>query len=380
MSRETLSWLNLNTLIGFTDKRGTAWHYRADLQADAGNHFPGAVPLSRVEAMFGFQVVPTELSITVPADIETMTGLNDAGEMVRTIVVPDRKAWVHNQTWDVLGIFSDGYAGHQYKPWLLDNVSSILGDTLYVSSAGLLKKGAIAWVEVSVPDYIETPEGVKFRPNLLATTSFDGSIATTYKRTVTDTVCDNTRTAALGEQGQQHKVKHTRNSNGQLKLDEARKALQMIHQVEEDFRAQVRDLCAIDGHRPPAAQVPRRDRTDPGREGPQPHDGGEQAGRAEEALEQRQARGAVEEHGLRCRADGQHLHAPRGHRARRGASRAQHAPGRHGRLGQARQRHVRHAHQGARRRIAPGPGAAPLSGPRPSSIGSDPPVLHRFRP
>ena len=44
-----------------------------------------------------------------------------------------------------------------------------------------------------MPDTIATPDGVTFRPNLLATTSFDGSIATTYKRTVTITVCDNTR-------------------------------------------------------------------------------------------------------------------------------------------------------------------------------------------
>ncbi len=50
-----------------------------------------------------------------------------------------------------------------------------------------------------MPDTITTPEGVAFRPNLLATTSFDGSIATTYKRTVTDTMCDNTRELALSE-------------------------------------------------------------------------------------------------------------------------------------------------------------------------------------
>lgn len=29
MSKETLQHLNTNTLIGFTDKRGHAWHYRA---------------------------------------------------------------------------------------------------------------------------------------------------------------------------------------------------------------------------------------------------------------------------------------------------------------------------------------------------------------
>jgi len=97
----------------------------------------------------------------------------------------------------VLGIFGPGYTRHQYREWLLTTVADVLDDDLVNSSAGLLRGGALAWVEVSMPDTIATPDGVTFRPNLLATTSFDGSIATTYKRTVTYTVCDNTRELAL---------------------------------------------------------------------------------------------------------------------------------------------------------------------------------------
>ncbi len=64
-----------------------------------------------------------------------------------------------------------GYLRHQYREWLLTTVANVLDDDLAISSAGLLKDGAIAWVEVSIPDSITTPEGVTFRPNLLATTS-----------------------------------------------------------------------------------------------------------------------------------------------------------------------------------------------------------------
>ncbi len=92
-----------------------------------------------------------------------------------------------------------------------------------------------------MPETITTPEGVAFRPNLLATTSFDGSIATTYKRTVTDTVCDNTRALALAEQGQEFKVKHSRHSR--LHLAPARQALEMVHTLAEDFAAEVELLC-----------------------------------------------------------------------------------------------------------------------------------------
>ena len=125
-----------------------------------------------------------------------------------------------------MGIFTAGYTRHQYREWLLTTVADILDDNLSISSAGLLRAGAIAWVEVSVPETITTPQGFDFRPNLLATTSFDGSIATTFKRTVTATVCDNTRDLALSETGQHYKVKHSRYSKA--KLAPAREALAMV--------------------------------------------------------------------------------------------------------------------------------------------------------
>lgn len=49
MSKETLTTLNTNTLISHTATRGTAWHYRADLQGDAPNHYPDAIPVEDVQ-------------------------------------------------------------------------------------------------------------------------------------------------------------------------------------------------------------------------------------------------------------------------------------------------------------------------------------------
>jgi hypothetical protein len=47
MSRETLKYLNTNTLIGNTAHRGTAWHYRAEEQGEESNHYPGPIPRRR---------------------------------------------------------------------------------------------------------------------------------------------------------------------------------------------------------------------------------------------------------------------------------------------------------------------------------------------
>ena len=143
-----------------------------------------------------------------------------------------------------MGIFAPSYAMHSYREWLVGTVADILDDDLSISSAGLLRAGAVAWVEVSVPESITTPEGVEFRPNLLATTSFDGSIATTFKRTITDVVCDNTREAALAEHGQTFKVKHSRHSQAQLA--HAREALALVHTLADDFAREVAELCRIE--------------------------------------------------------------------------------------------------------------------------------------
>lgn len=226
MSRETLLTLNQNTLIGFTDKRGFAWHYRADSQGNEPNHYAGAIPVGDVvRRLFSWD------AISVPLYVQTPIGM---------MPIEGRQGIARSDSYDVLGLFKEGYTIHQYREWLLDQLSTILGYGLYVGSAGLLRNGAQAWVSVEVPENITTPEGVEFRPHLLAATSHDGSLATTYKRVVTNVVCDNTMAAGLAEKGQAYKVKHSRYSRA--KLEDARDALALVHDIAEDFQAEVKAL------------------------------------------------------------------------------------------------------------------------------------------
>jgi phage/plasmid-like protein (TIGR03299 family) len=242
MSKETLEHLNTNTLIGNTEHRGTAWHYRAELQGVETNHYAGPIPVEDVQRrLFHWQAVSRPIAVDVPADLETMDHLNEFDVPAKWVELSDKQAICRSDNDHVMGIFSTGYTMHQYDEWLLTTVANVLDDDLSISSAGLLRQGAVAWVEVSVPQSITTPEGVEFRPNLLATTSFDGSIATTFKRTVTDVVCDNTREAALAEKGQSYKVKHSRHSHAQLAP--AREALEMVHTIAEDFAVEITRLC-----------------------------------------------------------------------------------------------------------------------------------------
>jgi phage/plasmid-like protein (TIGR03299 family) len=245
MSRESLQHLNTDVLIGNTTHRGHAWHYRAGEQGAEANHYPGPIPITDVQRrLFCWQAESRRIAVEVDADLQGMTHLSETGLPSRWAAIEGRQAITRSDRQDgtVMGLFAEGYQMHQYNQWLLHTVATVLDDDLSISSAGLLRDGAIAWVEVSVPESIDTPQGVTFRPNLLATTSFDGSIATTFKRTVTATVCDNTRELALSEKGQQYKVKHSRHSN--LKITEARDALAMVYTLADAFAAEVADLCA----------------------------------------------------------------------------------------------------------------------------------------
>lgn len=239
MSAETSTWLNTHTLIGFTDKRGHAWHYRADDQSDEPNHYPGAVPIDDVQRrLFGWDAG----TAAVYAEYFDADGFVRLTDDARQAVIRPAGAFGPEDPGAILGLFKDGYSIHQFREWLLGTVGQILDDELSIGSAGLLRGGAVAWVSVEVPETITTPEGVAFRPNLLACTSHDGSLATTFQRVVTNVVCDNTMSAALGESGQRIKVKHSRHSR--LRLGEARQALQIVHTIADDFAAQVAELAA----------------------------------------------------------------------------------------------------------------------------------------
>ena len=242
MSRETMTTLNTLQLVGFTDQRGRAWHYRTDEQGSEPNHYAGAIPAADViRRLFHWEPLSVPLTVTLPADVESMTGLDDNGMPIRSIIVPDRQAIVRPDTAHVLGVFKGGYQPHSYREWLLEAVSTILGDTLQIGSAGLLREGAVAYVSVEATENMTTPEGEEFRPHLLACTSLDGTVATTYKRVVTRVVCDNTLAVARAEAGTSYKVKHTRNSA--VRLADARAAVGIVENLAEDYAAEVKALC-----------------------------------------------------------------------------------------------------------------------------------------
>lgn len=225
MSRETHEWLSQFTLIGFTGKRGNAWHYRAG----DNNHYTGAVPIEDVRSRL-FDWVPVSVPMQYTYD----------GKAYET----DDQIIVRSDNGSKLGNFGSGYVIHEYEQWLLSNVESILDDNLQIASAGLLENGAVAWVQVEVPENVTTADGVVFRPWLNAFGSLNGRYASTYKTGVTAVVCDNTLGVAARENSPTVKIKSTVQSMS--KLAGVRESLGLVMAVADDFSEEVHKLCATD--------------------------------------------------------------------------------------------------------------------------------------
>lgn len=232
MSKETSEWLNGgNILVGFTEKRGKAWWYRADLESAEPTHYEGAIPPEDILRRL-FHWKPVE------GTVETSYVTDDG---VTRITDPDRKTVIRPDTRTILGLFRNGYQIHDYEQWLVDNTELLLDSgELGYSSAGLLKGGAVAWVQVEFPETLEVA-GVKFRPFLMATTSLDGSLASSYTRGSQLVVCDNTQSAALREKDRlQVKRKHSSKSLGSI--PQIRDALEIMYTSADEIGQGILEL------------------------------------------------------------------------------------------------------------------------------------------
>lgn len=216
MSRETREWLSNNTLIGYTAKRGNAWHWQ---QGD-DNHYDGAIPVEDVRRrLFSWEPVAGPVETTING---------------KTYVDNERQVIVRPDTGGVLGVFKNGYQIHSYNEWLVNYVSNLLDADLHIGSAGLLQGGAVAWVQIELADTFKHSSGVDFRSHLTAATSLNGTLRTTYKTGNKVVVCDNTLSAALGDKvSPQVKIKHSKKSLP--KISQLRDALEIVLATQDEF-------------------------------------------------------------------------------------------------------------------------------------------------
>lgn len=231
MSQESMQWLNTMTLQGFTDKRGTAWHYLESEQGTEPNHYPLAIPVADVKRrLFDWQPVTGQVKHTVRI-----------GGRSQTMKDGDLKSLWHPETGAKLGVVGKDYKVHDYSQWLIDNTKDILDvPELGIGSAGLLKNGSQAWVQIDMDETVEGPGGILHRPYFLSASSLDGQSSTLYKVGTRLVVCDNTKLYAEREDTPQVKVRHRSRSLGQLGT--IRDRLGIMYQMTDELNAELDGL------------------------------------------------------------------------------------------------------------------------------------------
>lgn len=255
MTQESMRTLNTQTLIGMVEERGPAWHRRDDLQGDEDNHYPRFIPVSDVtRRLFNWHPRTVGVGYLVPIQVNEgdLLGLNEVkidGQAFR--VVPSQQGRVgvlrDDNDYD-MGVFKSDVVHPPYQVSLIERVEALTGTQLGISSAGLLAKGGRAWVEMSLPETMHNDKsGYDYRPNFVAATSMDGSLAHIDALTVTATVCDNTLKWNLleaGKAGRLFKRKHT--SLSMSDLEEERDVLGILEQVDEEFTRELESLIEIE--------------------------------------------------------------------------------------------------------------------------------------
>jgi hypothetical protein len=267
MGMETSEWYNNFCLIGHELKRGKAWHYQAAMQGDRPNHYPEGIPYADVvERLFSWKPMrlrtgnflpckPKEADLWIPQKDEdgiVLLGADDKPVMepVKVLEVEDMRAIVRDDVPSLeLGHHSAKYRIHDYEEWLLKLLSNVLGETLDIWSAILLRNGAQACVQAALPETVHDENtGMEFVPYIHAYTSLDGSLSTTFAAQTLLIVCDNTMHAAnagADRKGRQYRAKHTAGSLATHRIKDVQQALSIIHQTAEESESFFRELASI---------------------------------------------------------------------------------------------------------------------------------------
>ena len=194
----------------------------------ANEKHAGPVPFERVRKLFDFRVEYTPL-YTHDAHLRSMVALENKQAIRRT------------DNGMVLNTVSKSHGLHQFSDVLVDNLFTLLdaSDTdLQVSGAGLLKNGAVGWVQVQAP-CLEAGEG-DVAPTLTLASSHDGSLATSYRMGMFRFICSNQIGALRRKSDNVFKLRHTLNSS--MNFTTARNTLGLMWKQAESFNAEVNTL------------------------------------------------------------------------------------------------------------------------------------------
>ena len=159
-----------------------------------------------------------------------------------TVDVDNRRVLVRTDRMDYLDVVSDRYQIVQPRE-ILDHMWDISREFGFdLETAGVLDEGRKLWVQASTDNSIVLPGNDVIKPYLFMATSFDRSIATMARYSMTRVVCQNTLSAAASEHGQVVKCSHST----ALDMNRIKAELGMIEETAQEFERNATELANAD--------------------------------------------------------------------------------------------------------------------------------------
>lgn len=140
-----------------------------------------------------------------------------------TIEVPNYFSTVRTDNDAVLGVVGKDYQIVQNKDAFSFFDAIVGGDGILYETAGALGKGERIFITAKLPNYIRVGKDDLIEKYLFLTTSHDGSGSITAAFTPIRIVCANTLNAALRNQSNTVRIRHT--SNAKHRLEQAHKVM-----------------------------------------------------------------------------------------------------------------------------------------------------------
>ncbi|MDI5887647.1 DUF932 domain-containing protein [Flavobacterium yafengii] len=140
-----------------------------------------------------------------------------------TIEVPNYFSTVRSDNDAILGVVGKDYQIVQNRDAFSFFDAIVGGDGMLYETAGALGKGERIFITAKLPDYIRVGKDDLIEKYLFLTTSHDGSGSITAAFTPIRIVCANTLNAALRNQSNTVRIRHT--SNAKQRLEQAHKVM-----------------------------------------------------------------------------------------------------------------------------------------------------------
>jgi phage/plasmid-like protein (TIGR03299 family) len=160
-----------------------------------------------------------------------------------TIEVPNYFSTVRTDSNTVLGVVGKDYQIVQNKDAFSFFDSIVGGDGMLYETAGALGKGERIFITAKLPNYIHVGKEDLIEKYLFLTTSHDGSGSITAAFTPIRIVCANTLNAALRNQSNTVRIRHT--SNAKQRLEQAHKVMDISDMLSTQMESIFNDWIKV---------------------------------------------------------------------------------------------------------------------------------------